>query len=191
MTQSNCPILGRHHGHLIAQDAKIEPANEPPDPDPRNLHTLIMSLSEERFQTVTQMLSLTPNLTPNEVRNMLLEEDRKHTAEIKGPNVPAEQSATQGQGEKSGGKNYCNKCKKHNHGEDSCWLLHPELSRKPRCGVCGKIGHGEDRCWELNPALAPALHQKPPLKQNNAEAKGKGRGKKVKVCCLLKIVEEG
>ena len=185
-----CPILGRHLKHLIIQDEEVEAAAEVPDPDPRNLHTLIMSLSEESFEKVTQMLSLTPNLTPNEVRDFLLEEDRKQAAVTKGPGVPPEQSATQGQGDKFGGK-HCSKCKNHSHGEDICWLLHPELSRKPRCGACGKVGHGEDRCWELNPALAPAWYQKPPLKQNNAEVKGKGRRKKVKVCCLSTMVEEG
>ena len=177
--------------HLIIQDEKVEPADEVPDPDPRNLHTLIMSLSEERFERARQMLSLTPNLTANEVRNFLLEEDRKQAAVTKGPDAPNEQSATQGQGDKLGGRYYCSKCKKHNHGEDRCWLLHPELSTKPPCGVCGKIGHGEDRCWEQNPALAPAWYQKASLKKNNAETKGKGRRKKVKVCCLTKMVEEG
>ena len=190
MAEPSCPILGRHHKHLIAQDAENEAADEVPDPDPRNLHTLIMSLSEEKFETVTQIFSRTPNLTPNEMRNILLEEDRKHSTVTKGPNAATEQSTTQGQEDKSGGK-HCNKCKKHSHGEDRCWLLHPELSRKPRCGWCGKVGHGEDMCWKLNPALAPATYQKPPPKQNNAEAIGKGRRKKVKVCCLSKMVEEG
>lgn len=179
MTETSCPILGRCLKPPIIQDETIEAVDEVPDPDPRNLETLIMSLSEERFQTVKQMFSLTPNLTPNEMRNILLEEDRKQAA----------QSATQGQGDKLGG-NYCNECKKHSHSEDRCWVLRPELSRKPRCGACGKVGHGEDRCWGLNPALAPPWYQKPPLK-NNAEAKGRGKWKKVKGCCLSKMVEEG
>ena len=155
---------------------KVELADVVPDEDPRSLHTLVMSLSEEKFQTVTHLLSLTPNLTPNEVRNFLLKEDREKAAVTKGPNTPTEKSGTQGQGDKLAGRRekkskYCNKCKKHSHGEDRCWLLHPELSRKPRCGACGKVGHAEDQCWESHPELAPAWFQKQPLKLNNAEAK--------------------
>ena len=119
MAEASCPILGRHHKHLIAEDAEIEAEDEVPDPDPRNLHTLIMSLSEERFQRVTQMFSLTPNLTPNEMRNILLEEDRKQATVTKGPDVPTKQSATQGQGDKFGGKQ-CSKCKMHSHGKFRC-----------------------------------------------------------------------
>ena len=177
MAEPSCPILGRHHKHLVAQDAEIEAADEVPDPDPRNLHTLIMSLSEETFHRVTQKFSETPNLTPNEMRNILLEEDRKHATVTKGPNAATEQSATQGQG--------CNKCKNHNH------ILHPEISRMPRCGGCGKFGHGEDRCWQLHPELTPAWFHKKPLKQNNAGRHGKGKKKLMKVCCLSNMVEKG
>lgn len=167
MAEPSCPILGRHHKHLVAQDAEIEAADEVPDPDPRNLHTLIMSLSEETFHRVTQKFSETPNLTPNEMRNILLEEDRKHATVKKGPNVATEQSATQGQGDE---------------------LADP---RMPRCGACGKFGHGEDRCWQLHPELTPAWFQRQPLKQKKAKAKGREEGKKLKVCWLSQLVEEG
>ena len=173
MTKSSCPVPGRRRKHLIMHDKKDEIADVVPDEDPRSLHTLVMSLSEEKFQTVTHLLSLTPNLTPNEVRNFLLKEGREKAAVRKGPNAPTEESGTQGQGDKLAGrrereKKFCNNCKKYSHGEDRCWLLHPELSRKPRCGACGKVGHGEDGCWTLCPELAPTWYQKQ-LKKENIE----------------------
>ena len=128
-----------------------------PNPDPRNLVTLVMALSEEEFQRITHLLNLTPNLTPNEFRNMLLEEEekkkkkKKQAAVTKEPNAPSEESGMQGQGYKlaGGGEGkgkYCNNCKKDGHREHRCWLLRGELSNKRPCSACGKVGHGEDRC---------------------------------------------
>ena len=194
MGKSSWPNRGHRIKHLILHDEKIDVI---PHPDPRNLQTLIMALSEEEFQRITQSLSLRPNLTPNEFRNMLLDEEKKQAAVAKGPDAhaPSEASGMQGKGYKlaGGGEGkgqYCNNCKKDGHREDRCWLLHPELPGKPPCSACGKVGHGEDGCWKCNPKFAPAWWKRNPLKQNTAEAKGKGRGK-AKASCLLKMVEEG
>ena len=146
MTKSSCPVPGRRRKHLIMHDKKVELADVVPDEDPCSLHTLVMSLSEEKFQTVTHLLSLTPNLTPNEVRNFLLKEDREKAAVTKGPNAPTEESGMQGQGDKSAGRR--------------------EREKKPRCGACGKVGHGEDMCWKIFPELAPAWYQKQLKKEN-------------------------
>ena len=183
MAESNRPILDRRLKHLIIHDAKNESTDVVPDPDPRRLLTLVMSLSEEKFQAVTQMLSHTPRLTANEVRNILLKEERKQDTVMECPNAPSKQSGTQGQGDKSAGRGkrtgkYCYKCKKNGHDKDRCWFLYPELSRKPRCSACGKIGHGEDRCWGLHPELAPVLVQNQSVEHDSAEEKGKGKEKK-------------
>ena len=145
------------------------------------------------------MLSLTPNLTPNEVRNMLLDEEKKkkkQAAVTKGAEAPSNESSIQGEGGKVVGEGegegrHCDNCKKKGHSEDGCWLLHPEIPRKPPCSTCGKSGHGEAQCWIVNTKLAPAWLQKRLLKQNNTEANGKGKKEKAKVCCLSKMVEEG
>ena len=143
------------------------------------------------------MLSLTPNLTPNEVRNMLLDEEKKQAAVAKGPDAhaPFEESGMHGKGYKlaGGGEGegrHCDNCKKDGHSEDKCRLLYPELSNKSACSACGKGGHGEDECWKLHPERVPAWWKRNPLKQNTAEAKGKDKGK-AKVCCLSELVEKG
>ena len=156
-----------------------------PNPDPRSLQVLVMALSEEEFKRITKRLSLTPKLTPNEFRNMLLEEAAKQATVTKESNAASQDSVTDevagGGGRKA---TYCNNCKKDDHSEDKCWLLQPELSRKPPCSACGNLGHGEDQCWRVNVKLAPAWLQKRLLKQDNAEEKGKSKGKKTNVCCL-------
>ena len=200
MVESSRSIQDRRLKHLL--DKKIETIEVVPDPDPRSLHTLIMSLSEERFQTITQLLSLTPRLRASEVRNILLEEERKQAAVTNGPKAPSEQSGKQGEEDKSAGWGkrkgaYCTKCKKDGHDEDRCWLLHPELSTKPRCSACGKVGHGKDRCWKFHPELAPAWLQEQLIEQNKAKkegkgkGKGKGNGKEPTMCYSSKMVGEG
>ena len=193
MGKSSWPNRGHRIKHLVLHDEKEDVI---PNPDPRSLQKIIMSLSESEFQRVTQLLSLTPNLTPNEVRNMLLDEEKKQATLAKRSNAPSEENGTQGEGGKvaGGGERegrHCDNCKKDGHTEDGCWLLHPELPRKPPCSTCGKGGHGEAQCWRVNPKLAPAWIQKRLLKQNNADAKGKGKKEKAKVYCLSKMVGEG
>lgn len=162
-----------------------------PNPDRRSLQKLVMALSEEEFKRITEKLSLTPNLTPNEFRNMLLEEEAKQAALTKGQNASSED----GQGEDLAGgrgeaeRKHCNNCNKSGHSEDRCWLLHPDLPTKPPCSACGKLGHGEDQCWRVNVKLASAWLQKRLLKQNDAEGKAKSKSNKPQVCCLS--VESG
>ena len=172
MVKSSRSNQNRRLKHLL--DKNIETVEVVPDPDPRSLHTLIMSLSEKRFQTITQLLSLTPKLEASEVRNILLEEERKQAAITKGPNASPEQSGKQGEEDKSAGREkrngkYCTNCKKDGHDDDRCWLLHPELSTKPPCSACGKVGHGKDICWKSHPEIAPAWLQEQLLEQNKAE----------------------
>lgn len=81
MVESSRSIQDRRLKHLL--DEKIEIIEVVPDPDSRSLHTLIMSLSEERFQTITQLLSLTLRLRASKVRNILLEKERKQAAVTK------------------------------------------------------------------------------------------------------------
>lgn len=200
MLVSSRSIQDRRLKYLLNE--KTETVEVVPDPDPRSLHALIMSLSEERFQTIKQLLSLTPKLEASEVRNILLEEERKQAAVTKGSKASSEQFGKQGEEDKSAGwgkrkGEYCTNCKKDGHDEDRCWLLHPELSTKPRCSACGKVGHGKDRCWKFHPELAPAWLQEQLLEQSKAEnkgtgkGKGKGKGKKPKMCYSSKMVEEG
>ena len=177
MGKSSWPNRGHRIKHLILHDEKVDVV---PNPDPRSLQKIVMSLSEEEFKRITQLLSATPNLTPNEFRNMLLDEEKKQAALAKELNARSEASGTQGKGDK-----YCNECKKHGHREDRCWLLHPDLSGKPLCSGCDNVGHGEDQCWKSHPERAPAWWKRNPLKQNTAEAKGKGKGK-AKASCLSK-----
>ena len=175
---------------MILRDEKPDVV---PNPDPRKLSTLVMNLSEEEFKRITEKLSLTPNLTPNEFRNMLLDEEAAQAAAAKRPNTSSEdgQGAELAGGREEGERKHCNNCKKSGHSEDGCWLLHPELPTKPPCSACGKFGHGEDQCWRVNVKLAPAWLQKRLLKQDNAEEKSKSKGKKSKVCCHLKMADEG
>ena len=177
---------------MILHDENVDVV---PNPDPRTLQHLVMALSEEEFKRITELLSLTPNLTPNEFRNMLLDEEKKRAAVASGPNEPSMKLGTQGPrvGLAGGGEGkgqYCDNCKKEGHHEDQCWLLHPELSGKPPCSGCGKIGHEEAQCWRVSPKLAPAWLQKRLFKPNNAETKGKRKDKKANASCLSNMVEE-
>ena len=195
MGKSSWPNRGHRIKHLILRDEKVDVI---PNPDKRSLQKIIMALSEAEFQRMTQMLSLTPNLTPNEVRNMLLDEEKKQAAVAKGPDAhaPFEESGMQGKGYKLAGEGegegrHCDNCKKDGHSEDKCRLLHPKPPGKAPCSGCGNVGHGEDQCWKSHPERAPAWWKRRPLKQNTAEAKGKGKKEKAKVCYLSKMVEEG
>ena len=156
-----------------------------PNPDKRTLQNLVMKLSEEEFKRITELLSKTPNLTPNEFRNMLLDEEAKQAALGIGPKARSQKSGTDkvaGGGESKG--KHCNNCKKAGHDEDKCGLLSPS-----RCSGCGKVGHGEDKCWKAHPELAPIWYRIWPLKQDNAETKEKRKDKKAKVFFLR--VEDG
>lgn len=174
---TNWPQRGHQLKHLIIHD---ENPDVTPNPDKRSLQQLIMSLSEDEFKRITQLLSKTPNLTPNEFRNFLLEEEGRQAALGMGPKARFQKSGTDkvaGEGEGQG--KHCNNCRKNGHSDDKCWLLSPS-----RCNACGKVGHGEDKCWKAHPELAPIWYRLWPLKQNKSEGQGKSKGKPPKVCCL-------
>ncbi|KAL2044842.1 hypothetical protein N7G274_002617 [Stereocaulon virgatum] len=116
--------------------------------DPRTLHDLIMSPSDERCKEITQPLRRMPRLNAKTVRDWLLENEAVVT---KDRDAPTQQSGQQGEGNQPAGfeegkGEYWTKCKKNRYNEDTCPLLHPELSTKPRCTECGKVGHGKKRC---------------------------------------------
>lgn len=192
MSRSSWPNRGHRIKHLVLHDEKPDVV---PNPDPRGLPKLIMSLSEDEFKRITQLLSATPNLTPNEVRNMLLDEEKKRGGAAKGRKAPSEENGTQGRAEKLAGGGEvkakpCNNCGKAGHRDDRCRLLHPDLSNQPPCSTCKKTGHGNDQCRKSHPERAPVWYRVWPLKQHNADTKGKGK-EKAKASFLSKMVEQG
>jgi hypothetical protein len=201
MAETTRSIQNRRIRRLKHLDEEYETAEWVPNPDPRNLLNLIMSLSEERFKEITQLLRLTPKVNGKILREWLLEEEAVVT---KDRDAHTEPSDKQGEGDqpagfKKGKGQYCTGCKKHGHDEDTCPLLHPELSTKPRCTECGKVGHGKERCWKLHPELKAAWLQRVLEREGKVEEKGKGKGKgkgenkgkKTKENCSLKMVDWG
>ena len=99
----------------------------------KSLEKLIMTLPEERFFEMTQIFKKTPNLSPAEMRSMLLEAEslrkqdeilestRAHRAEM---SSEVEKDITRGLRAKA--VIICRQCGKMGHHEKNCWFLQPE-----------------------------------------------------------------
>ena len=112
-------------------EERIRNINVTLDHNKQTLLCLDMTLPE-KFQYFTKIWFMTPKMTANKARNMLLEEERRL-------NLNKNQS---------------------DHELYIAAATRPAEKRKPsqkameECGKCGK-GHNEKNCWELHPELAP------------------------------------
>lgn len=96
--------------------------------DKRTLLCLTMALPEH-LRSIAQIWHLTPNITAEQARQMLLEEERRNQAEN-----PKDSQAFAGRfGKQSRPERpvlQCSGCGRKGHTTDFCWDLHPELRKK-------------------------------------------------------------
>ena len=84
--------------------------------DKRTLLTLTMALwDESQYRSLLQIWNVTPNMTAEKAREMLMEEERREQVD---------EVVNLARGSE---KFKCSHCKRDGHKKDTCWQLHPEL----------------------------------------------------------------
>ena len=99
------------------------------DDDKQTLLCLGMTLPED-LQYLTKIWSMTPDMTAEKARNMLLEEERRKKrpeGDALGAYAATRPSEKRTSSRKALEASACSKCGK-NHDEKMCWALHPELA---------------------------------------------------------------
>jgi len=114
--------------HIKVLEERIDATNVTLDSNKRTLLCLMMALPDD-YRSLAQLWSITPSITADKARDMLLEEERR-----------------QGEEEKS-----ISAVKAFRLGKPK---PQPKAFKK-RCTGCGKDGHTIDECWEENHDIAP------------------------------------
>ncbi len=115
--------------HVKVLEERIDATKVELTPDKRTILCLIMALPEQ-FRYMTQVWALTPNITADQAKEMLLEEERTyHQNDLEATAFAAR------------------------------FRKQVKLTGRRRAEAgyptCGKPGHGNDKCWELHPELIP------------------------------------
>ena len=106
--------------HVKVLMEKIAATNVDFTADKQVLICLMMAL-EPRYENLTQLWSMIPDLTSERARNMLLEEERRQQNREMSTGMRAISEK-----DKSKNKKKCPHCGRGIHPEDKCWKLHPE-----------------------------------------------------------------
>jgi len=116
--------------HVKVLEERIDATKVELTPDKRTILCLTMALPEA-YRYTTQVWALTPNITADQAKEMLLEEERTQD------HNDVEKTALAARFGKQA------KLTGHGKGEEG------------NCPTCGKPGHGNDKCWKLHPELVP------------------------------------
>ena len=137
--------------HIKVLEERIDATKVTLNADNRTILCLMMSLPQE-YQYLVQIWAVTPGITAEKARQMVLEASRQHNQAL------------------------------HNSDDPAVGLRHPSQAMKAQgkeCEHCGQTNHVSEKCWNEFPELAPDWLKEKWKEQAKGTGKGAEKARKL------------